>query len=239
MKMGFAALGMACQHNNRTIWYDTAMKQESKETTRREARRRDRQDIILTVAQDYFMTHGYAGTTMSGIAAALGGSKGTLWNHFPSKDCLFAAMLDRAARAYRARLSLLLDPEADLADTLQRICHSLIEKVTSPEAIALQRLIVAENGRFPQLSQMFFDLAPKNTRTLLAGFLHGAMDRGQLRTADPMEAAQVLTALAMSGTHQQMLMGIIRQPLPEQIEADAALATDIFLRAYAPAPPSL
>ena len=30
---------------------------------------------------------------MSGIAGALGGSKGTLWNHFPSKEELFVAVL--------------------------------------------------------------------------------------------------------------------------------------------------
>ena len=87
---------------------------EPSSCSRREARKRDRQEMILEVAQRYFLDHGYAGTTMSRIAAALGGSKGTLWSHFPSKDALFAAVLDRVARAYRARLSQILDPDAGL-----------------------------------------------------------------------------------------------------------------------------
>lgn len=191
--------------------------------------------MILTVAQGYFLEHGYAGTTMSGIAAALGGSKGTLWNHFPSKDQLFAAVLDRVAGAYRARLSQILDPDADLAVTLHSACISLINKVTSPEAIALHRLIISEGGRFPELCKIFFELAPRNTRSVMAQFLEGAMTRGQLRAADATDAARALMALCMAGTHQQLLMGQIAAPDPAGVEQDAAFAVDVFLRAYTPA----
>lgn len=201
---------------------------------RREARRLDRRDAILTVAQEYFLNHGYAGTTMSGVAAALGGSKGTLWSHFPSKEELFSAVLDRAAKAYRMRLAQILDPQADLGDTLIHACRSLIAKITSREAIALHRLIISESGRFPELSPIFFDLAPGNTRKLMAQFLSGAMERGQLRPADATEAARILMALCLAGTHQQILLGLIARPSTEAIEADAALAVDLFLRAYAP-----
>jgi AcrR family transcriptional regulator len=200
--------------------------------TKREARRQDRRDTILNVAQCYFLEHGYAGTSMSGIAAELGGSKGTLWNYFPSKPALFSAVLDRVAKAYRARLSQLLDPGNALEPTLRVACLSLLTKVTSPEAIALHRLIVAEGRRFPELAQIFFDLAPMNTRLLLADFLRGAMQRGQLRQADPVDAARALMSLTMSNSHHQMLMGQIEQPDPSQLEADVHFAVDLFLRAY-------
>lgn len=202
--------------------------------SRREARRQDRRDAILTVAQTYFLEHGFADTTMSGIAAELGGSKGTLWNYFPSKEALFAAVVERAAKAYQGRLSQILDPDGALEPTLQSACRSLIEKITSPDASALHRLIVAQGRRFPDLSRIFFDLAPQNTRLLLADFLHGAMTRGQLRMADPIDAARALMSLSMSGCHQQMLIGRIDRPAPNEIAADAAFAVDIFLRAYAP-----
>ena len=202
--------------------------------SRREARRQDRRDAILTVAEGYFLDHGYAGTTMSGIAAALGGSKGTLWSHFPSKEDLFAAVLDRVARAYRARLSKILDPQGDLTVTLTHACRTMVEKVTSPDAIALNRLIIAEGRRFPEISRIFFDLAPRNTRILLAGFLGDAMARGQLRRADTMDAARALMVLAMAGAHHQLLMGQIDRATPTMIDEDADFAVTLFLRAYAP-----
>jgi hypothetical protein len=136
-------------------------------------------------------------------------------------------------RAYRARLSQLLDPEGPLEETLKSVCFSLIQKVTSTQAGALHRLIISESRRFPELGQIFYDLAPQNTRLLLADFLQGAMDRGQIRKDDPIDAARALLSLSLSGCHQQMLIGRIEHPAPNEIAADAAFAVDIFLRAYA------
>ena len=97
------------------------------------------------------MEKGYAATTMSGIAAALGGSKGTLWSYFPSKEELFAAVLDDATTAYRSRLAEILDPDGDLAGTLRTLGVNLLTKITSPESVALYRLVASEAGRFPEM----------------------------------------------------------------------------------------
>ncbi|WHO38187.1 TetR/AcrR family transcriptional regulator [Sphingobium sp. AP49] len=202
--------------------------------SRREARRLDRREAILAVAAQHFLENGYAATSMSGIAAILGGSKGTLWNYFPSKEELFRAVLENATSAYRARLSEILDPGGELAPTLRRISFSLLEKVTSPQAIALHRLIASEGSRFPEISRIFYDMAPRHTRMLLARFLEGAMDRGQLRRADPEDAARVLMRLTTSGCHELLLIGQIDQVTTAQMDVDAEFAADIFLRAYRP-----
>ena len=206
--------------------------------SRRDIRKQDRRDAIVTVAQAYFLEYGFAATTMSSIAAELGGSKGTLWSYFPSKDDLFAAVIERAASGYRAQLTQILDPDGPLEPTLKSACRSLIEKVTSPFASAIHRLIVAEGRRFPQLGQIFFDLAPQSTRLLLADFLHGAMERGQIRAGDPADAARALLSLSLSGCHQQKLIGRTDLVTADDIAADADFAVDIFLRAYALPPRS-
>lgn len=202
--------------------------------SRREARRRDRRDAIIDVAQRSFLENGYAATTMSGIAATLGGSKGTLWNHFPSKEDLFAAVLVHATEAYHAGMMQILDSRGELEPTLRRFATDMLRMVTSPRSIALQRLIVTESGRFPEMGAIFFETAPKNTRTLLAQFLTRAMEEGRLRTADPALAARTLVTLILSGCHQQMMWSQIDAPTAEQIEADVDHAVDCFLRAYAP-----
>lgn len=202
--------------------------------SRREARRLDRREAMLEVAAQQFLESGYAATSMSGIAALLGGSKGTLWNYFPSKEELFRAVLENATRAYRERLSEIMDPGSELAPTLRRISFSLLEKVTSPQAVALHRLIMSEGSRFPEMSRIFYEMAPRHTRHLLAQFLAGAMDRGQLRRADPEKAARVLMRLTTSGCHELLLIGQIDAVTVEQMDEDADFATEIFLRAYAP-----
>ena len=136
--------------------------------SRREARRRERRRSILEVAVRSFLENGYAATTMSSIAAELGGSKGTLWSYFPSKEALFAAVLDDATTAYREQLAELLDPCGDLRTTLERAGFKLVEKITSPNAISLPGLVVADAGRFPARGAIFYEHAPLHTRRLFA-----------------------------------------------------------------------
>jgi hypothetical protein len=124
----------------------------------------------------------------------------------------------------------------DLPATLLQVSRSFLAKVTSPGGIALHRLVAAEAERFPEVGRIFYERAPKRTREIIAPFLAAAMARGQLREADPDAAAGVLLMISMARSHQQSLLGAIPPPSPEQIEADARFAVDIFLRAYAPEP---
>ncbi|KRB86444.1 TetR family transcriptional regulator [Sphingomonas sp. Root710] len=208
--------------------------QEKSGLGRREARRMDRRDAILAVAGPYFLQHGYAGTTMSAIAAEVGGSKATLWSYFASKEELFEAVLDRKTAAYRAELSLLLDACGNPERTLRSFCLSYVAKITGPEAIALHRLIYSEVDRFPEIGKIFYERAPLATWRLVGGFIATAMERGLLREDDPIRAARTLTSLCMSETHQLLLLGRLREPAPERIAADADAAMDIFMRAYRP-----
>jgi len=205
-------------------------------TGRREARRLARRKAILAVAAESFFQNGYAGTTMSDIAATLGGSKGTLWSYFPSKEELFAAVLIEATTTYRAELSRILDPRDDVGTSLRHFCVSFLRKVTSPTAVALHRLVVSEGARFPEVATIFFENAPRGTRGLLADYLRGAMASGQLRAADPEVAAHALITLSLSGCHQQIVWGVIGEVTDEMIEKDTAFALDFFLRAYGPTP---
>ncbi len=162
---------------------------------RRETKRLDRREAIIGVAHAYFLQHGYAATTMSGIAATIGGSKATLWSYFPSKEALFEAVLDRATAHFRERIISVLVPEADLETTLRSFCRHFLEKVTSPEAIALHRLIVAEAGRVPEIGEMFYQRGPNTMIRLLGDFIELGMARGKLRPDDPRKVAKLLLAL--------------------------------------------
>ena len=202
--------------------------------SRREANREARRDAILDVASGWFLDHGYAGTTMSAIAAALGGSKGTLWSYFPSKEQLFAAVIERVAQGFRAQLTLLLNPDDEVDVALGRFCRQFLRKVTSPEAVALHRLVVAEANRFPEVGRIFYDLAPRPTQLLLADYIAKAMEKGRLRPGDPLSAAQQLLAMCLFTSQQRLLIGVLHEMTPELIEADIAGALPMFLRAYRP-----
>jgi len=201
--------------------------------SRREARREERRGAILDVAARYFGEHGYAATTMSGIAAALGGSKGTLWSYYASKELLFDDVIERATSEFRAQLSLALNPEEGVAAALGKFCSRYLDRLTRPQGISLYRLVIGEAGRFPEIGRIFYERGPLGVYRLLADFIAQAMARGELRQADAFDAAQYLTSLCLARSHVRLLTGVTPVLTPVEAETDARSAVDLFLRAYA------
>ena len=71
----------------------------------KQARSRETVDVILEAAAQVFERHGYAETTTDQVAERAGVSVGSVYQYFPSKDALLAALVKRfAADAVACRL---------------------------------------------------------------------------------------------------------------------------------------
>jgi len=195
-----------------------------------------RRDAIVEVARRSFFERGYAGTTMSGIASELGGSKGTLWSYFASKELLFAAVVDNAGEAFRERQIDILVPESDVPEALGRFAVEFLRRIVAPDAIALCQLVVSEAPRFPELGEIVQERLVGITRHMLGAYIAEAMARGRLRGADSWIAAQHLVGMCMAGCHQRLLFGQPEGITEAAIADEAAAAVGAFLRAYAPDP---
>ncbi|WP_454882581.1 TetR/AcrR family transcriptional regulator [Sphingomonas oryzagri] len=198
---------------------------------KREQRKAERRAAILDIAKQSFLEHGYGLTTMSGIAEAIGGSKGTLWSYFVSKEALFGAVIDRAAAYFRTDLVAAFDPRGASETNLRDFAETFIRKITSAESIALHRVIVGESPRFPELSQIFYARAPGAMLELLASYIAIEMETGALRKDEPMKAAGMFISLCDGGHHKRVLWGVERYS-DAIAKEEAAIAVEHFLRAY-------
>ena len=172
---------------------------------RREARKADRRRAILEVAERSFLDRGYADTSMSTIAAEIGGSKTTLWSYFPSKEELFMAVLDNKIADFQSQLDEALIPSSGTAVALTRFGRLLLRKVLSPEAIALHRLIVAEAGRFPVIGEAFASRGPDRLRQRLCRYMEEEMAAGRLRQGNGLMASRQFIALCQAGCYLDRL----------------------------------
>ena len=185
---------------------------------------------ILQAATQLFLERGFAGVSMMEVSAFSGGSKQTLYNHFPSKAGLFAEAMLLAAQARPPLPVERLDGEGPLTDRLIDFGQACLDQTLAAEAVALRRVLLADGARAgdgPRLHALYFD-APWQA---VAQRIQIWMARGQLAAEQPWEAALTLRGMLEGDSVARCVMG---RRVGDTHEA-AALATRQFLKAYAPA----
>ncbi|MBI3437106.1 MAG: TetR/AcrR family transcriptional regulator [Proteobacteria bacterium] len=194
----------------------------------------ERRAAIMDCAEDIFLEEGFQAASMSAIAARLGGSKGTLYNYFESKDDLFVACVARHCEELHEAMSSLLVEGSDLRETLTEMGRRYVEFVSSDATVAKFRMVVAEADRVPDMARAFYETGPARGVARLSGYLERAMDQGRLRKADPARAAQHFLALCQNRLSKSRLCNYEAAPSKKLIARDVDEAVHIFLAGYAP-----
>jgi AcrR family transcriptional regulator len=194
-----------------------------------------KRQAILATAYRLFRTQGFERTSVAEITAAVGGSKATIYSHFPSKEELFVECMMAAAENYMAGTLKHLDSSsADAAITLFEFGRSFLTFICSPEQLEVRRLMIAEAAR-SGTGKLFFDKITM-LRSHVSAFMSGCMASGTLRRDDPLLAADHLGALLEAEILEPLLLQVREgSPGEKEIELAAKHAVAAFLRAYAPA----
>lgn len=194
-----------------------------------------KRQAILDTAYRLFRTQGFDATSISQITTEVGGSKATIYSHFPSKEVLFVECMMAAAEDYITNTVALLDASGtDPRAVLRDFGTSFLSFASSPNSLAVQRLLIAEASR-SGIGRLFHAKVSA-LRAHVATFLSQFMASGVLRPDDAQLAASHLRALLEAEVLEPLLLHA-REDLPDELEvalaADRAVAA--FLRAYAPA----
>jgi AcrR family transcriptional regulator len=194
-----------------------------------------KRQAILENAYRLFRARGFDGTSMADITTEVGGSKATLYSHFPSKEELFVECMMAALENYMFDSLKHLDasgPDAEVV--LRNFGMSVLSFICSPEQIEVRRLMIAEAAR-SGTGKFFFDKITA-LRSKIASFLATCMASGLLRRDDPDLAADHLGALLEAEILEPLLLHV-REGAPDEKEIALAArrAVAAFLRAYAPA----
>lgn len=174
---------------------------------------------IVQKASELFLSKGFAATSMSTVACAVGGSKGTLYKYFRSKDELFAAVLEERSNALFEPMHSEIFPHDTPLAFLSAVGERLLTGIYDPEAVSLYRVIIGDSWQNPQIGSVFFDLGPDRAKRIVASRLSLFEQQGFVQLADPANAAEDFLALLRGETHFRILAGI--KPSPGQAEIRA------------------
>src|SRR5918994_7258424 len=107
----------------------------------------ERRRAIVDAVRDVFADKGFDGTTTRELAKAAGVSEALLYKHFPSKESLYAAMLDACVKGptfMEFKRILALEPSTSTLVVMVHftISHYVLPRPGDPHKAALNCLLV-------------------------------------------------------------------------------------------------
>ncbi len=186
---------------------------------------------ILDAATAAFLADGYAATTIEAIARTCRVAKRTIYARWSGKPALFRAVLERLMAKW---LSDAGDWSAidDLADALNDAAVHILAIALTPEAVALNRLLIAESARFPELPLMMRQAGSAEGTARIAALLDGAIARGALTPRDTVFAAEQFLHLVLAGP-QRRALGLGPELDEQQLQVWREASVALFLRGIA------
>lgn len=187
---------------------------------------------ILDAAVAEFRQAGYDATSMDRIAASAGVSKRTVYNHFPSKDELFAHILQQLLQRSLVSPELAYRSDRPLRPQLLELVQLKLQLLHDEAFIDLARVAIAAVIPSPERAQAMFARMGDKEEGLTVWIRAAAAD-GRLKTDDPQFASMLLQGMVKGFAFwPQITLG---QPVltPAQRIQVAETATDMFLGHFA------
>lgn len=189
---------------------------------------------IITIAGELFLSQGYGTVSMATIAAAVGGSKGTLYGYFSSKEEVFAAFVVSAGQQRWQEFIALEEQPNGIEASLVALGCRYLRLLLSSEIMSVNRLVIAEAGRFPELGRIFYDNGPKSVIGVIASTLQQSAETGELTIEDPIAEAWRFKSLCEARLFEQCLWGIRSGATEAEILENVEPACAIFLKSHRP-----
>ena len=191
-----------------------------------------KREAIVRAAVEEFRTAGYEATSMDRIATAAGVSKRTVYNHFPSKEALFALILEELWESSVASVELPYRADQPLHAQLLQLLGQKLDLLGDPSFIDLARVAMAEIIHSPERAQAIVCRMGEKESGVSA-WIRAAIADGRLRDVDPEFAGHQLQGLVKGFAFwPQVTMGQAPLAAAERRQvAESAVA--MFLGYYA------
>src|SRR5271165_4671162 len=112
-----------------------------------------KREAILQAAIAEFIRNGFEATSMDKIAATAEVSKRTVYNHFPSKDDLFAAILQQLWECTVAAKEASYRADLPLRDQLLELMRQKMSVLSDANFMNLARVVIVEGIHSPERAQ--------------------------------------------------------------------------------------
>ncbi len=184
---------------------------------------------ILRIATEVFLEHGFKRAKISDIIERAGGSKGTIYARYPTKDDLFIAVVDQKNEILQEHFVRALSTKRPLRKVLEEFGLTLQGAIYNADIVNLIRVLAAEAKQFPDLAKTFLTSGPLHAIQMLSECL---AKHPEFRGSSPTEAAEFYCALLWGPFLFRHLLDRKYSPKRSAAKPKLKSAIRIFLAAY-------
>jgi AcrR family transcriptional regulator len=159
------------------------------------------QKRILGAAAEIFLEKGYEETSTAEIAGRAKVSKRELYSNFNDKRDILAAVITDLQAQIQAEANISWSSTEDIKTVLMKAGNQIFAFINSERFGNLFRIVAAESFRDPVSAQKFYLLGPGMGRKNTAAYIKRHMKAGDLRKADPLQAADDFLDLVISSRY--------------------------------------
>ncbi|ESA33933.1 family transcriptional regulator [Leptolyngbya sp. Heron Island J] len=189
-----------------------------------------RLEKILEASTQVFLEEGYGSATIGKIACEARVAKRTIYQYFGGKDELFGAVIHRLSNAVLSAFPSLDEEDTQsLEQVLNQFAYQLLMVVITPDAIGLDRLVISEASRSPELVIQFYDNGPTRAMSSLTDYLAAQAERGVIQLSNPTLSTECFINMVLGAYYPQMLLGIEAAPSSEHIKRHVNTTVQFFL----------
>lgn len=186
---------------------------------------------ILNAAAESFLELGFEGTSTAEIARRAKVSKREIYTYFDDKRAILLAAITELQNEMQSRMSGIWTSSEELKVVLPKAATILTKYILSERFSHLLRIVATESYHNPQAAAQFYELGPNVGRRATAVYLKSQMKLGNLRKADPLNAADDFLDLVIGA--QLMTAVILGQVDRAPLRRDHIKhAVEMFMKNY-------
>lgn len=186
-----------------------------------------KRNAILSATRELLLQRGPA-VTLDEVAEAAGVSRQTIYNSWSCKEQLLAAVIEGGVDEMMQSLVTAGD-EASVEETLTRLARAYLDRILSPVALGLMRLVMCSHGHF---GPAWYAAGADRARRLLSEYLRRQDARGVLVVEDPDLAAEHFMGMLKGNYYLKVMLHGPGAIEPEAHERRIRAGVATFLRAY-------
>lgn len=184
---------------------------------------------LIDAAGCLFLKHGYAGVSLEAIAREARVAVRTIYVKFGGKAGLLKAVLQARRERFFPVGKMDVD-QRPIREVIDEFAGYFYDMLCEPDAMTLQRVVMAEAGSNPELAEAFYEAGPRMTREMLERYFARPDVRAQLRPDVPVALLPSHLIACVNGDPVQRFLFPEREPAREEARRLLAERLELFYR---------